>query len=79
LEKSMIVGLRSRDLGLLQHELRHDDAIRVSGPPPGQIAAVAAKPPEQVAAKLGSVGEGRRDEHGPKIAGILHSQVGLVV
>jgi hypothetical protein len=79
LEKSMIVGLHSRDLGLLQHELRHDDTIRVSGPPPGQVAAVAAKPPEQVAAKLGTVGKGRRDKHKPKIAGILRSQVGLVV
>jgi hypothetical protein len=55
-EKSMVVLLDPGDLGLLQHEFRHENAIGVPGAPPGQIASVPAKPPDETATKNRSVG-----------------------
>ena len=35
------------DLRLLEHDFRHEDRVRVTSPPPGQIAAVLLEPVEQ--------------------------------
>ncbi len=53
----MVVSLDPRHLGLLEHELGHDHVVGIPGASPGQIPAVAPKPTEQAAAKLGRAGE----------------------
>ena len=48
----MVVCLDPGHLGLLEHELGHDHVVGIPGAPPGQVAAVPPKPPEQAAAEL---------------------------
>src|SRR5467141_478803 len=45
-------------LCLLQHELRHDDAVRIAGLAPRKVARVLSIPPKQLARK-GLSGLGR--------------------
>ena len=52
LQEPVVVRLDPCHLGLLKHELRHHDAVRIPGPPPGQVAAVAPEPAEQAPAEL---------------------------
>jgi hypothetical protein len=47
----MIVRFYPRNLGLLEHELRYDDVIRITGASPGKVSAVAAKPPDDPSSK----------------------------
>jgi len=43
----VVLGQHAVHLGLLQHDLRHQDVVRVVGPPPRQIAAVPVVPAQQ--------------------------------
>ena len=47
----MILRQHAIDLRLLQHDLRHEDVVRIVGVAPRQVAAVLAIPGEQVAAE----------------------------
>ena len=51
----MIVRDDGGDLRLLEHELGNEDCVRVTGPAPGEIAAVTAIPADKRAAKNGKV------------------------
>ena len=70
IEESLIVGLDAGDLGLLKHEFRDEDAIRIAGSPPGQIAAVPAEPAKQSSAEVDGLSRaygkarGRLTRHG---------------
>jgi len=65
LEKGVIVLLDPSHLGLLEHDLGDQDAIRIARPAPGEVASVPPKPSEQPPAKGNGVvgrpaaGEGR--------------------
>ena len=41
------------DLGLLEHKLRDEDGVRITGPAPREIAAMATIPTQQVTTKFG--------------------------
>jgi len=45
----LILGQHAIDLGLLQHDLGDEDVIRVTRPPPWEIAAVPFVPAEEPA------------------------------
>jgi hypothetical protein len=47
----MIVLLNPGDLGLLEHELRNENAIRIASATPGKVSAVTPKPSEQRSAE----------------------------
>ena len=49
LDEGLVVGDDRLHGRLLQHHLRDPDAVRVAGPPPGQVTAVAPVPGEQAA------------------------------
>ncbi len=46
-DESPVVPVDPRHLGLLQHELRHEDVIRVPRASPRQVSTVGSKPLEQ--------------------------------
>ena len=50
IEERVIVGDDPVDLGLLEHDLGHQDFVGVSGMPPGEIARVHGEPCQQPAA-----------------------------
>ena len=52
-QEAMIEGDHRGNLGLLQHDFRDPDAVRVPGAEPGQITLVGGVPGEQVAPQLG--------------------------
>src|SRR6266487_2528188 len=58
LQESRIELRDSTHLCLLQHELRHDDAVRIAGAAPGEVARMLSIPPKQLARK-GLSGLGR--------------------
>ncbi len=43
-EEAGVEALDPADLGLLEHELRNEDPVRVAGPAPGQVATVLPEP-----------------------------------
>jgi hypothetical protein len=45
----------ARDLGLLEHQLRHEDPIRIAGASPGQVAGAALVPGAQPATEIESL------------------------
>jgi hypothetical protein len=51
----MVIALHTRYLGLLEHELRDDHSIGITGAPPGEIPPVATEPAKQPAAEIGDV------------------------
>lgn len=55
LQKAVVVWLDPSNLGLLQHKLGYQDAVRISGPPPGQVPSVSAKPAQKRLAESGCV------------------------
>ena len=52
-EPLVIVGDHRRDLGLLEHEFGHKDSVRITGPAPREITAMATIPTQQVTTKFG--------------------------
>src|SRR5262249_54006120 len=50
-EPFFVLWQHAIDLRLLEHHLRDEDAIRVAGFAPGQVASVLAVPTEEAAAK----------------------------
>jgi hypothetical protein len=63
LEEPVVVGLHPRDLGLLEHELGHDDVIGIPGVTPGKVAAVPAVPSQQATPE----GDGLPRALGPRL------------
>ena len=49
----MIVRDHRQDLGLLEHKLGDEDGVRITGPAPREIAAMATIPTQQVVTKFG--------------------------
>jgi hypothetical protein len=47
LQKSLVIGDNRCHLGLLEHDLRNPDGIRITGFSPGEISAFFLKPSEQ--------------------------------
>ena len=56
-EEFTVLGDHSRDLRLLEHQLRHEDAIRIARFSPGQVTSVLPIPCAQPASE-GSVSRG---------------------
>src|SRR5205814_3945342 len=50
-----VIGDHSRDLGLLEHELRNQNCVRIARPAPRQFAAVAHKPAEKFSSKKSGI------------------------
>ena len=46
-QKAGVVPQHRRHPGLLEHDLRHPDAVRVRGPAPGQIPGIASEPSQK--------------------------------
>src|SRR5687767_8732285 len=73
-EKTVVPLEHARDLSLLEHQLRYENAIRIARVPPGKVAAVgakpAAKPPSELAALVirdaRGAGRARRCHRGAK-------------
>ena len=53
LHESFVVGNRGRNAGLLQHNFRQPDAIRIRGSAPRQITLKLTEPAQQLLAKCG--------------------------
>src|SRR5437762_10218441 len=51
-EPLIVVGNHGRNLCLLKHELGNEDCVRITRSAPWQVAAMAAVPFDQCAAKL---------------------------
>ncbi len=49
LDEALVVGDGRLRPGLLEHDLRHPDAVRIGHAPPGEIAMAAAVPGQQQA------------------------------
>jgi hypothetical protein len=49
----VIVRDHRQDLGLLEHKLGDEDGVRITGPAPREIAAMATIPTQQVVTKFG--------------------------
>ena len=52
-EPFAIVRDHRDDLGLMEHKLRDEDCVRITGPAPRKIAAMATIPTQQVTTKFG--------------------------
>src|SRR5580704_18325263 len=50
-KKTVVVGNHSGDAGLLQHDFGDPDAVGIAAAAPGEIAAMAAKPGEEMRLK----------------------------
>ena len=51
-EKLTVFRYDSRDLRLLEHQLRHEYLVRAAGPAPGQVARVSAVPATKPATEV---------------------------
>ena len=55
LEPALVIRNHSRDLGLLEHEFRNHDRVRIVRATPGQVAALAPEPLLEEAAELARI------------------------
>ena len=59
-QKFIVVGNDRCHLGLLEHDFRNPDGIRVPGSSPGEVSRLFLEPPEKSGLDFSSLGDVRR-------------------